>query len=236
MWSLSKIAVVTSFLTLAPTVFQRDSTNCSAQLYNALCYNDDTKAKNIVVKNPLDTIIDDILKDSDSIVINNDTIVIDKNNNEMNQILNDWEFILDWKKYVVKWKEQTVNASYYWWKFHWRKTASWEVFNQWAHTAASRTLPFWTKVLLVDTTSWDSIVVRINDRWPYVKWRQLDVSKWVASELWNMLLAWHKNIKMTIVEEVQNKNDWINKLNNVNLADSTTKDEIDTNQIDTKNS
>lgn len=73
-------------------------------------------------------------------------------------------------------------ASWYGGKFHGRKTASGERYNQNALTAAHRTLPFGTKVR-VTSSSGRSVVVRINDRGPFIAGRVIDLSRAAASTL-----------------------------------------------------
>ena len=68
-------------------------------------------------------------------------------------------------------------ASYYAEPFHGRKTASGERYNKFAYTAASKTLPFGTYVLVTNTTNNAHVIVRINDRGPYIKGRDLDLSE-----------------------------------------------------------
>jgi rare lipoprotein A len=63
------------------------------------------------------------------------------------------------------------------------KTASGERFQPSAMTAAHRTLPFGTKVRVTDVHSKRSVVVRINDRGPFIKGRIIDVSRGAASKL-----------------------------------------------------
>ena len=62
-------------------------------------------------------------------------------------------------------------------------TASGERFNPGALTAAHRTLPFGTKVRVTDVKSRKSVVVRINDRGPFIKGRIIDLSKGAAGAL-----------------------------------------------------
>ncbi|HEX5777538.1 MAG TPA: septal ring lytic transglycosylase RlpA family protein [Xanthobacteraceae bacterium] len=62
-------------------------------------------------------------------------------------------------------------------------TASGERFNPGALTAAHRTLPFGTKVRVTDVKSRKSVVVRINDRGPFIKGRIIDVSRAAAQQL-----------------------------------------------------
>ncbi|WP_413044049.1 septal ring lytic transglycosylase RlpA family protein [Pseudomonas sp. YJ42] len=68
-------------------------------------------------------------------------------------------------------------ASYYGSQHHNKLTASGERFDQGALTAAHRTLPFGTKVRVVNARNGKSVVVRINDRGPYVRGRVIDLSK-----------------------------------------------------------
>lgn len=68
-------------------------------------------------------------------------------------------------------------ASFYGEKWNGRRTANGEIFNTYELTAAHKSLPFGTKVKVVNKTNGKSVVVRINDRGPFVKGRTLDLSK-----------------------------------------------------------
>jgi peptidoglycan lytic transglycosylase len=70
--------------------------------------------------------------------------------------------------------EGACRASYY---ESAQKTASGEVFDPTALTAASKSLPFNTKVRVTNSANGMSVVVRINDRGPYVNSRCLNLSK-----------------------------------------------------------
>lgn len=78
---------------------------------------------------------------------------------------------------------QSGMASWYGPGFHGRRTASGERFNQNDMTAAHRSLPFGTRVRVVNQTSGTSVVVRINDRGPHVRGRIIDLSKASARAL-----------------------------------------------------
>lgn len=67
-------------------------------------------------------------------------------------------------------------ASYYGNEFHGRKTANGERFDQGKLTAAHRTMPFGTRVRVTNTQNGRSVVVRVNDRGPFVKGRIIDLS------------------------------------------------------------
>jgi rare lipoprotein A len=74
-------------------------------------------------------------------------------------------------------------ASWYGPGFHGNQSASGERFNQHALTAAHRTLPFGTRVLVTNLDNGQSVIVRINDRGPFHGNRVIDVSKGAASVL-----------------------------------------------------
>lgn len=74
-------------------------------------------------------------------------------------------------------------ASWYGGKFHGRKTASGERYNQGAMTAAHKTLPFGTRVRVTHARTGNSVVVRINDRGPFIRGRIIDLSRAAASQI-----------------------------------------------------
>ncbi len=74
-------------------------------------------------------------------------------------------------------------ASYYADKFHGRPTASGEIFNMYAMTAAHKTMSFGTRLHVTNTNNGKSVVVTINDRGPFVKGRQLDLSFGAAKKI-----------------------------------------------------
>jgi rare lipoprotein A len=90
-------------------------------------------------------------------------------------------------------------ASWYGPGFHGRKTANGEIYNQYALTAAHRTLPFNTMVRVENLNNGKSVIVRINDRGPYVGKRVIDVSKKVAEEL-DMINTGLARVKLHIVD------------------------------------
>jgi rare lipoprotein A (peptidoglycan hydrolase) len=63
------------------------------------------------------------------------------------------------------------------------QTASGEKLSDYAHTAAHKTLPMGSKVLVTNKNNGKSVVVRINDRGPFIKGRVIDVTKGVAETL-----------------------------------------------------
>lgn len=72
---------------------------------------------------------------------------------------------------------QSGKASWYGPGFHGKRTASGERFDTNELTAAHRTLPFGTRVRVVNKKTGQSVVVRINDRGPYAHGRVIDLSR-----------------------------------------------------------
>lgn len=78
-------------------------------------------------------------------------------------------------------KLQTVGfASFYWQD---QKTANGEQFNKHALTAAHKTLPFGTMLKVTRLKTGKSVVVRINDRGPFIKGRIVDLSLAAAGKI-----------------------------------------------------
>jgi rare lipoprotein A len=74
-------------------------------------------------------------------------------------------------------------ASWYGPGFHGRLTANGERYNMNELTAAHKSLKFGTKVRVTNNRNGKSVVVRINDRGPYVGKRVIDLSKSAAQEI-----------------------------------------------------
>ncbi|MFP4368554.1 MAG: septal ring lytic transglycosylase RlpA family protein [Bacteroidota bacterium] len=77
----------------------------------------------------------------------------------------------------------TGYASFYADKFHGRQTSNGEIFDQNKLTAAHKTLPFNTKVKVVNLRNSRTVTVRINDRGPFVGGRIIDLSKEAARQI-----------------------------------------------------
>ncbi len=79
--------------------------------------------------------------------------------------------------------KETGISSWYGPKFHNRRTANNEIFNENAMTAAHRTLPLPSYILVTNLQNNRSVRLRVNDRGPFAKGRILDVSKKAARVL-----------------------------------------------------
>ena len=74
-------------------------------------------------------------------------------------------------------------ASWYGKKFHGKRTASGEIYNMYKRTAAHRTLPFGTYVLVRNLRNNKTTIVKINDRGPFIKKRIIDLSYRAAKDI-----------------------------------------------------
>lgn len=74
-------------------------------------------------------------------------------------------------------------ASWYGKDFHGKKTANGETYDMYSMTAAHKLLPFGTKVKVTNRENGKSIVVRINDRGPFVANRVIDLTRTGAERI-----------------------------------------------------
>ena len=74
-------------------------------------------------------------------------------------------------------------ASWYGTKFHGRKTSSGEIYDTYGMTAAHKTLPLPTYVKVTNLHNYRSIIVKVNDRGPFVRDRLIDLSYAAAKKL-----------------------------------------------------
>ncbi len=114
--------------------------------------------------------------------------------NHLRRLLGDASPLREVTGKPIGWKNPTVSlgaiqfkltgfASWYGPGFHGNRSASGEVFNQNAMTAAHRTLPFGTQVMVTNMDNGQSVMVRINDRGPFHGNRIIDLSTAAARVL-----------------------------------------------------
>ncbi len=95
-------------------------------------------------------------------------------------------YVINGKRYIPRVDpnyDRTGLASWYGDKFHGRTTANGERFDMYAMTAAHTTLPMPTNVRVTNLENGRSLILRVNDRGPFVPGRIIDVSKRAAREL-----------------------------------------------------
>lgn len=92
-------------------------------------------------------------------------------------------------------------ASYYGHELAGNRTASGERFNPNGLTAAHRTLPLGTKLRVTNVANGRSVIVRINDRGPFVGNRLIDVSLGAAREI-NMVRSGKAQVRLELVPTI----------------------------------
>jgi rare lipoprotein A len=91
-------------------------------------------------------------------------------------------------------------ASWYGPNFHGKRTANGERYNMNDYTAAHKTLPFNTMVKVDNVENGKSVVVRINDRGPYVDNRIIDLSRRAAQQI-DMIGSGTTSVRLMVVRE-----------------------------------
>jgi rare lipoprotein A len=92
---------------------------------------------------------------------------------------------------------QSGIASWYGPGFHGRRTANGERFNTNELTAAHRSLPFGTRVRVKSMVNGKEVIVRINDRGPFIKGRIIDLSR-AAAQMIGLV-----GVKQVVVERLR---------------------------------
>ncbi|MGH9396095.1 MAG: septal ring lytic transglycosylase RlpA family protein [Terriglobia bacterium] len=89
-------------------------------------------------------------------------------------------------------------ASWYGYPYQGRPTASGEIYNMYAMTAAHRTLPLGTRVRVDDLDNGRAVDVRINDRGPFIRGRIIDLS-FAAAKVLDMVGSGTAHVRLEIL-------------------------------------
>ncbi len=114
------------------------------------------KTKDAKIKKELDTI------KKDNTIVSQKEVIIDT---------------LSYEKGNFKFFKSKAHVSYYAERFHGQRTASGKRFDMNKMTAAHKKLPFGTMVRVTNEANGKSVIVEITDRGPFVKGREIDLSK-----------------------------------------------------------
>jgi len=92
-----------------------------------------------------------------------------------------------------------MKASWYGPGFHGRQTANGEIYDQFELTAAHKTMKFGTLLRLTNLENKKSVIVRINDRGPYIEGRDLDLS-YASARALGIIKPGVKKLKVELVQ------------------------------------
>ena len=90
-------------------------------------------------------------------------------------------------------------ASYYSYGFNGKKTASGEIFDKNAYTAAHREFPFGTLLRVTNLDNNKSVEVKVNDRGPFAKGRIIDLSEAAARAI-GMIQTGTAEVKIEVLK------------------------------------
>lgn len=130
------------------------------------------------------TIADKIKVSLSKTAVQKDTVKKNKSLIVQHQIVKD---TLAEEKEILKLKfyKKNAHASYYADKFHGRNTTSGIKYNKEKYTAAHKKFPFGTKLKVTNQINGKSVIVEVNDRGPFVKAREIDLSRKAFMEIAN---------------------------------------------------
>lgn len=106
----------------------------------------------------------------------------------------------DQKMIESKGKVLYMVSSYYGSEFHGRQTSNGEIFDMYKFTCAHKTLPFNTRLKVTNEDSNEYVIVRVNDRGPFVYGRDLDLSYAAAVEI-GLIAEGVKKVKVEILDD-----------------------------------
>jgi rare lipoprotein A len=121
-----------------------------------------------------------LIKDKQKAISTKDTVKKGKSFFLPQEIASDSLFFAT-DKFILH--KKGAHASYYADKFNGRKTSSGKRFDNNKYTAAHKKLPFGTKVKVTSEANGKSVIVEINDRGPFVRSREIDLSKRAFMEI-----------------------------------------------------
>ena len=110
-------------------------------------------------------------------------------------------------------------ASFYCDYFVGRKTASGEIFTEHEYTCAHKYLPFGTLIKVNNKTNGESVVVKVNDRGPFVKGRIVDLSLKAAKDL-DIMKSGVANVSIEIVNQEYSEVGNVKNMERVAIQDS----------------
>jgi len=134
-----------------------------------------------------------VVNDSESVEIAKSKLNFNNLNQKPDQLFSQMVPVITYKPLGM------MKASWYGPGFHGRQTANGEIYDQFELTAAHKTLKFGTLLRLTNPANQKSIIVRINDRGPYVGDRELDLS-YASARALGIVKPGVRKIKVELVQ------------------------------------
>lgn len=137
------------------------------------------------------------VKNKSNGIVQNDTLKKDNLTAESAETIKDSSFVI---KGALKPFKKDVHASYYHDKFSGKRTASGKIFSNKKYTAAHRKFPFGTMLKITNEANGKFVVVEVNDRGPFAKGREIDLSKRAFMEIASNKNSGGIKVKIEIIE------------------------------------
>jgi rare lipoprotein A len=155
------------------------------------------------VKNKTSKYKDSLIKSKSAIaktekLFATDTINKSKPFFEQQEVIIDSLFIGSGKFKLYK---KSAHASYYADKFHQHKTASGKKYDKNKFSAAHKKLPFGTIVKVTNEANGKSVMVEVNDRGPFVRSREIDLSKRAFMEITGNKSSGNMKVTLEILQK-----------------------------------
>ena len=103
------------------------------------------------------------------------------------------------KHHKTKVYQNNATACYYHDQYNGKKTASGALFSNKKLTAAHKTLPFGTRLLITNPTNNQSVEVEVNDRGPFTKGFDIDLSKKAFMQITDQPGAGTLNVRIELI-------------------------------------
>lgn len=155
------------------------------------------------IKNKSSKLKDSITK-SKTNVAKNDKIVVTDTVKKSNPLFDQQEVEIDslfLGSGTFKFYKKNAHASYYADKFHGRKTASGRKYDKNKYTAAHKKLPFGTIVKVNNEANGKSVIVEITDRGPFVRSREIDLSRRAFMEITGNKSSGNMKVTMEVIQK-----------------------------------
>ena len=155
------------------------------------------------IKNKSSKLKDSITK-SKTNVAKNDKIVVTDTVKKSNPLFESQEVEIDslfLGTGTFKFYKKNAHASYYANKFHNHRTASGQKYDKNKLTAAHKKLPFGTIVKVTNEANGKSVIVEINDRGPFVRSREIDLSRRAFMEITGNKSSGNMKVTMEVLQK-----------------------------------
>ncbi|HEY6142617.1 MAG TPA: septal ring lytic transglycosylase RlpA family protein [Flavobacterium sp.] len=139
-----------------------------------------------------------LISDKQKTAVQKDTVKKNRTIVEQEEIVSDSLLLQtgDFKFY-----KKSAHASYYADKFHGRRTTSGKKYDKNKYTAAHKKLPFGTKVKVTNEANGKSVIVEITDRGPFVRAREIDLSRRAFKDITNNMASGAMKVTIEILQK-----------------------------------